>query len=139
MIWVWNGSSFMLSFMKMGPSISMSDAAPDMITPSLAEVLLASPDPGPAVPCQHNKCEACAIAQEVDNQSSSLSLMTLIILPSMHIPIMRGMCLENSNLSGTTRKIMSSLYPAISLTWTHKITKLRGLVLMPPDPIKFRG
>ena len=98
-----------------------------------------SPASGVTVPCQHNKWEAHIITQDVDIPSSSLSLIALTILPSMHVPIMRGTCLENSDSSGTTRKTMSSSYPAISLTWTQKITRPRGLVLMPPNPIKFRG
>ena len=110
-----------------------------MVAPSLAGMPLASPNSGATVPHWHKKCEARAIAQRVDNQSSSLSLMMLTIFPSVHISITRGTCLENLDSSGTTRKMTSSLYPAISLTWTQKITKPRGLVLMPPNPIKLRG
>ena len=139
MIWVWNGPSFMLSFMKMDLSISRSCEASDVVAPSSPGVLLASPNSGAAVPHQHNKCKAHAIVQEVENWSSSLSLMTLTILPSVHVPITRGMHLENSDSSGTTRKMMSSSYPTISLTWTCKVTKPRSLVLVPPNPIKFRG
>ena len=113
-IWVWNGPSLMFSFMKTGSSTN-------------------------TVPHLLNKSEALAIAHEVDNLSNSLSFITLTILPSLQVPIMRGTCLENSDLSGTTRKMMSSSYLAISVTCTCKITKPRGRVLVLPSPIKLRG
>ena len=65
-IWVWNRLSFRLSFMKTGSSISWSCEAPDMVAPSSAVVLPASPAFGATVPCWHNKHEAHIIAQEVD-------------------------------------------------------------------------
>ena len=132
------GPSFTLSFMKISSSISWSCEASDMVPPLSAGVLLVSPDSRALVPHWYNKCEACAIAQEVDHWSNSLSLMTLTIFQCVHISIMRGTHLENLDSSRTTRKTMSSSYPAISLTWTHKITKPRGLVLVLPNPIKFR-
>ena len=94
--------------MKTGLSISWSGEAADAVTPSSMGVLPLSHASGAAVPCQYNKREACIITQEVDSQSSSLSLMTLTILPSVHIPITRGTCLKNSDSSGTTRKTTSS-------------------------------
>ena len=76
-----------------------------------------------AVPHLFNKREAFAITHKVDNLSSSLSFITLTILLSMQVPIIRGTHLENSDLSGTTRKMMSSSYPVILVTCTHSITK----------------
>ena len=109
-IWVWNGPSFRFSFMKTGSSIYWSGEAMDAVAPSSAGALPPSPTSRAAVPCQHNKWEAHIITQEVDNWSSSLSLMTLTILPSMHVPITRGMHLENSDSSGTKRKTRSLSY-----------------------------
>ena len=96
MIWVWNGPNFMLSFMMMGLSISWPCEASGVVAPSLVGMLPASGNSQAAIPHWHNKRKACTIAQGVDNLSNSLSFMTLTILPSMHIPIMRRMHLENS-------------------------------------------
>ena len=68
-----------------------------MVAPSATGVLSVSSDPTAAVPHLHNKCETHTIVQGVDNLSNSLSLMTLTILLSVHVPIMRGMHLENSD------------------------------------------
>ena len=55
-----------------------------------------------------NKWDALTIAQGVESLFISLSLITLMILPSVQVPIMIGTCWENSDSSDTTRKTMSS-------------------------------
>ena len=55
-----------------------------------------------------SKREALTIAQGVKSLSISLSLITLMILPSIQVPITIGTRWENSNSSGTMRKTTSS-------------------------------
>ena len=137
-IWVWNGPSLTFSFMKTGSSISQPDADSGVAAPSVGPSP-AAPESTTAMPHLLNKWEALTIAHEVNNLSNSLSFITLTILPSVQVPIMRGMCLENSDSSGTTTKMMSSSYPTILVTCTYRIMKPRGRVLMPPNPTRLRG
>ena len=134
-IWVWNSPSLTLSFMKMSSSISwLCEDLGAAMGPSPA-----APESTTAVPCLLNKQEALTITHGVDNLSSSLSFITLTILPSVQVLITRGTYLENSDSSGTTKKMMSLSYPVITVTCTHNIMKPRGQVLVPPNPTKLRG
>ena len=113
----------------------MPDADSGAVVPSVGPSPTA-PESTTTVPCLLSKQEVLAITHEVDNLSNSLYFITLTILPSLQVPIMRGTCLKNSDSSGTTRKMMFLSYLVISVTCTHKIMKLRGRVLMPSRPIK---
>ena len=60
-----------------------------------------------APPAQQTGCSDHS-HQGVESLSISLSLIMLMILPSVQVPIMIGTCWENSDSSDTTRKTMSS-------------------------------
>ena len=87
-IWVWNGPSLTFSFMKTGSSISEPDADSRVAAPSMG-LSLAVPEFTTTVPCLLGKQEVLAITHEADKLSNSLSFITLTILPSMQVPIMR--------------------------------------------------
>ena len=55
-----------------------------------------------------SKLDVLTIVQGVESLFISLSLMTLMILPRVHIPITRGMHQEKSDSSATTKKMTSS-------------------------------
>ena len=80
--------------------------------------------------------DACTTAQGGDNMSSSLPLITFTMQPSVQVPITSGTHLEKSEPSGTIRKMTSLSYPAISLTWTLRMTNPNGHVRLPPNPTK---
>ena len=120
-IWVRNGPSLTFSFMKMSSSISELCEDLGVVAPPSMRPSLAAPESTTTGPCLLNKWEALAITHEVDNLSNSLSFITLTILLSVQVPITRGTCLENSDSSGTTRKTVSSSYPVILETCTHKV------------------
>ena len=125
--------------MKMSSSISEFCKDPGAAAPPSMVPLPTAPESTTTVPHLLNKWEALPITYKVDNLSSSLSFITLTILPSVQVPITRGTHLENSDSSGTTRKIMSSSYPVILVTCTCSIMKPRGWVLVPPNPSKLRS
>ena len=81
-----------------------SAAAPCSVGPSPAA---AAPGSSATVPCWLNKQDALTIAQGVESLSISLSLIMLMILPSVQVPIMIGTHWENSDSSDMTRKTMS--------------------------------
>ena len=83
--------------------------------------------------------DTCTTAQGGDNMSSSLSLITFTTWPSVQMPITSGSHLENSEPSGTIRKMTSSLYPTISLTWTLRMMNPNGHIWLPPNPTKCSG
>ena len=95
------------SHMKMGLSISGPHKDSEVVAPSFVGLSPPAPRSSSTVPCLLNKREALTIAHGVDNLSDSLSLITFTIYPSVQVPITRGMCLENSDSSRTTRKTMS--------------------------------
>ena len=63
-----------------------------------------------------NNCARQTVAQGVEIQSISLSLMTLITHTRVQVPITIGTHLPKVDLSGSTRNTTSSSYPATSLT-----------------------
>ena len=83
--------------------------------------------------------DACTTTQGGDNMSSSLSLIMFTMRPSIQVPITSQTHLEKSEPSGTIRKMTSSLYPAISLTWTLRMTNPNGCIWLPPNPTKCSG
>ena len=83
--------------------------------------------------------DANTTAQGGNNMSSSLSLIMFTTQPSAQVPITSGTHLEKSEPSGTIRKMTSSLYPVISLTWTLRTTNPNGHVRLPPNPTKCSG
>ena len=92
------------------------------------------------VPCLTlRSLDACTTTQDGDNMSSSLSLITFTTQLSIQVPIMSRTHLEKSEPMDTIRKMTSSLYPAISLTWTLRMTNPNGHIWWPPNPTKCSG
>ena len=83
--------------------------------------------------------DACTTTQVGSNMSSSLSLITFTTQPSIQVPITSSTHLEKSEPSGTIRKMMSSSYTAISLTWTLRMTNPSSHVQLPPHPTRCSG
>ena len=63
-----------------------------------------------------NNCERRTVAQGVEIQSISLSLITLITRVNVQVPMTIGTRLPKFDPSGTTRNTTSSSYPATSFT-----------------------
>ena len=79
------------------------------------------------------------MAQGVERWPISLSQMTLIILPIVQVPMIKGALWPNSDSSGTTRNTTSSPYLAISLTCMCRIMNPSRLVHFLPSPTRFNG
>ena len=106
-IWVWNGSNLTFSFMKTGSSRSQLPGGSSAMAPCSVGLSPAMPRSSTTVPCQLNKRDTLTIAQGVESLSISLSLIALMILPSIQVPIMIGRC-QNSDPSDMKRKTTSS-------------------------------
>ena len=105
---VWNSLSLTFSFMNMSSSIFELCEGSGVAAPTSAGPSPEAPEFITTVPHLLNKGEALTITHKV---SSLLSFITLTMLSSVQVPIMRGTCLENSDSSGTTRKMTSLSYP----------------------------
>ena len=64
----------------------------------------------------NNNCARGTVAQGVEVQSISLSLITLITHARVQVPITIGTRLPKVDSSGTTKNMTSSSYPTTSLT-----------------------
>ena len=107
-IWVWNGPNLTFSFMKTGLSRSQLAQGSSAVAPCSLGPSPATPGSSTTVPHRLNKQDVLTIAQGVESLSISLSLITLMILPSVQVPITIGTCRENSDSSDMTRKTLSS-------------------------------
>ena len=88
---------------------------------------------------QESSCAICAVAQGIEIWSISLSRMTLIILPIVQVPMIKGTLWLNSDSLGTTRNMTSSLCLVISLNCKCRIMNLSGLVHFLLNPTRFNG
>ena len=100
------------------------------MSPLLSSLLVAFPH------LMLRSLDACTTTQGGDNMSSLLSLITFTTWLSVQVPITSRTHLEKSEPSGTIRKMTSSLYPAISLTWTLRMPNPNGCIWLPPNPTK---
>ena len=74
-------------------------------------------------------------AHGVASWSNSLSLMMLMILPSIHVPSTKGTRLEKADQLGMTKNTTSSSYPAASRSRIKKDSCIG--FLFPPGPLDY--
>ena len=136
MISVWNGPRQTLS-----RTITSSSMLPSGGPPLAPSTIVSTPlEAGTAVPHQQESSRTTLIVDHsVERWSISLSQITLIILPIVQVPTTKRTLHPNSDSSGTTRNTVSSSYPAIPRTCTHRMTNPSGLVHFPPNPMRFNG
>ena len=90
-------------------------------------------------PLRDNNWARHKVAYGVVSWSSSLSLMTLMILPSIQVPSTKGTRLEKADQLGTTKNTISSSYPATSFTCSLMITNPKACMCWPPIPTRSTG
>ena len=110
-----------------------ADGSGSATSPLLSSLLV-------AVPClMLRSLDAHTTTQGGDNTSRSLSLITFTTQLGIQVPITSGTHLEKSEPLGSIRKMTSSSYPAISLTWTLRMMNPNGHIQLPPNPTKCSG